>query len=72
MHHALEANSNMGRLLTLGAAGVIAVPFSLHVAINLGLLPVTGLALPFMSYGGSHTLVEWIALGLAMAAAKSG
>ncbi len=70
--HALEASSNMGRLLAIGAAGVIAVPFSLHVAINLGLLPVTGLALPFMSYGGSHTLVEWTALGLAMATSRKG
>jgi len=38
--------------------------FALHVGINLGLLPVTGTTIPFMSYGGSHLLVEFLALGM--------
>jgi rod shape determining protein RodA len=32
--------------------------------MNLGLLPVTGLPLPFVSYGGSSMLVSWLAVGL--------
>jgi len=35
--------------------------------MNLGLLPVTGVTLPFMSYGGSHLLVEWLFLGMVFA-----
>ena len=34
--------------------------------MNLGLMPVTGIALPFMSYGGSHLLTEFMALGILM------
>jgi cell division protein FtsW (lipid II flippase) len=40
----------------------------LHIIINLtgvlGLLPLTGVPLPFFSYGGSYVLNLWIALGL--------
>ena len=32
--------------------------------MNIGIMPVTGITLPFMSYGGSHLLVEFVALGL--------
>lgn len=35
--------------------------------MNIGLLPVTGITLPFMSYGGSHLLTEFVALGMLMA-----
>jgi len=38
----------------------------IHVGMNVGLLPVTGLPLPFMSYGGSHLLAECLALGMVM------
>jgi rod shape determining protein RodA len=32
--------------------------------MNLGIMPITGIPLPFMSYGGSHVLIEFIALGI--------
>lgn len=48
----------------------IAIFFMSHILVNigmnLGLLPVTGIPLPFMSYGGSHLLVEFIGLGILM------
>ncbi|MBU6231859.1 MAG: rod shape-determining protein RodA [Patescibacteria group bacterium] len=54
----------------LYGAGV-AVFFIVHIAVNVGmnmhLLPVTGTPLPFMSYGGTHIMSEFIALGLLMA-----
>ncbi len=54
----------------LFGAGV-AIFFIVHIAVNIGmnmhLLPVTGTPLPLMSYGGTHLLTEYIALGLLMA-----
>ena len=32
--------------------------------MNIGIMPVTGIPLPFMSYGGSHLLAEFLALGM--------
>ena len=34
--------------------------------MNLGLMPITGIPLPFMSYGGSHLLFEFASLGILM------
>lgn len=54
----------------LFGAGV-AVFFIVHIVINVGmnvhLLPVTGTPLPFMSYGGTHVLTEFLALGVVVA-----
>jgi rod shape determining protein RodA len=54
----------------LFGAGV-AVYFIVHIAINIGmnihLLPVTGTPLPFMSYGGTHIMSEFLLLGILMA-----
>jgi rod shape determining protein RodA len=38
----------------------------INVGMNIGIMPVTGITLPFMSYGGSHLLTEFIALGILM------
>jgi len=40
--------------------------FTVNVGMNVGLLPVTGITLPFMSYGGSHLLAEFLGLGMLM------
>ncbi|MEK7610103.1 MAG: rod shape-determining protein RodA [Patescibacteria group bacterium] len=54
----------------LFGAGV-AVFFIVHIAVNVGmnmhLLPVTGTPLPLMSYGGTHIVTEFLALGILMA-----
>ena len=48
----------------------IAIFFMSHILINigmnLGLMPVTGIPLPFMSYGGSHLIIEFAGLGILM------
>ena len=49
----------------------LAVQVGQNVGMNLGLLPVTGLPLPFISYGGSSMLVSWVAVGLVDAAHTS-
>lgn len=40
--------------------------FIINVGMNIGVMPVTGVTLPFMSYGGSHLLTEFIGLGILM------
>lgn len=58
--------SNFESLYGLGVAIMLMSHFAIHIGMNIGLLPVTGLPLPFMSYGGSHLLMEFIALGILM------
>lgn len=51
----------------LFGSGTIIFLFShtvINIGMNIGLLPVTGIALPFMSYGGSHLVVEMLAIGM--------
>jgi rod shape determining protein RodA len=61
------ASQARDRLGTLLAAGVVTLLFS-HVFINIGMniriVPVTGIPLPLLSYGGSSVLVSLIAMGL--------
>lgn len=61
---AAEGASNFETLFAFGVLFYFAAHFVLHVGINLGLLPVTGTTIPFMSYGGSHILAEFLALGM--------
>lgn len=58
--------SNFETLFALGFACLLGAHFVVHVGINIGLMPVTGTTIPFMSYGGSHLLVEYLALGMLM------
>jgi rod shape determining protein RodA len=59
-----QARDRLGKLL---AVGVVTMLFS-HVFINIGmnirLMPVTGVPLPFLSYGGSAVLCSLIAIGI--------
>lgn len=62
-----QASDNSERLFFLGMATYIGSHVIIHIGMNIGLLPVTGLPLPFVSYGGSHILTECIGLGIVMA-----
>lgn len=64
LHSASRGASNFETLFALGILCYFGAHFFLHVGINMGLLPVTGTTIPFMSYGGSHLLVEFLALGM--------
>jgi len=57
---------NFDMLFGLGLAVYFTAQFSVHVGMNMGLLPITGTTLPLMSYGGSHLLTEYAALGILM------
>lgn len=62
----LHANDNFAALFGAGVAIMFLSHFVVHVGMNMGLLPVTGTTIPFMSYGGSHLLTEFLALGMLM------
>lgn len=53
-----------GQLMSVGVAVWFAVQAFENIGMNLGITPVTGLPLPFLSYGGSSMFVGWLALGL--------
>jgi rod shape determining protein RodA len=56
--------SNFETLFSLGLAILFLVHIIVHVGMNIGLLPVTGTTVPFMSYGGSHLLTEFLGIGI--------
>jgi rod shape determining protein RodA len=59
------AQDPFGRLLAVGVAALIFFQTVVSVGMNLNLLPVTGLPLPFVSYGGSSLVSMMFAVGLA-------
>lgn len=61
-----HASDNFAALFGAGVAVMFVSHFIVHVGMNMGLLPVTGTTVPFMSYGGSHLLTEFLALGILM------
>jgi rod shape determining protein RodA len=61
---AAAARDPVGRLVALGATSLIAAQVLVNVGMVVGLLPVVGIPLPLMSYGGSSMLVSMMALGL--------
>lgn len=64
---ALHAREFFGKVLASGVTMVIVVPGILNMGVVTGLLPVTGLPLPFLSYGGSNLVFTMISVGLLMA-----
>ena len=64
--------TNFDAFFTLGILILFATHLSIHVGINLGLLPITGTTIPFMSSGGSHLVLEFAALGIITSLARHG
>ncbi|NMM24624.1 MAG: rod shape-determining protein RodA [Phycicoccus sp.] len=61
---AARAKDSFGRLVAIGVACWFTFQVFENVGMNLGIMPVTGLPLPFVSYGGSSMFAGWLALGL--------
>lgn len=64
MHAALVASDLFGRLLAAGVTGMLFCHVFVNVAMTIGVIPITGLPLPLISYGGSFMLSMMVALGL--------
>jgi rod shape determining protein RodA len=61
---ALTGMNNFVRLFSLGYLSWLFVEVVIHTGMNLGILPVIGISLPFVSYGGSHLLALFMGLGI--------
>jgi rod shape determining protein RodA len=61
---AVETTDPFARLLATGIIAVFALQVIVNVAMTVGLMPITGITLPFVSYGGSSLLVSLLCIGL--------
>lgn len=59
-----------GRLLAVGLASLLATQTIINVGMTLGLLPITGLTMPFVSFGSSALVASYTMLGLAASVAR--
>jgi cell division protein FtsW len=66
-----RANTPFGSLLAFGISFQIALQICLNVGAMSGVLPITGIPLPFMSYGGSSLMITAISLGILANIARS-
>ena len=61
-----SVRNRFANLLVVGSASILAFHIFVNVAMTLGMMPVTGLPLPFLSYGGSFTFTVSILMGLVL------
>lgn len=63
---AFRARDNFGFFIIIGVIAMLFAHVFENVGMNLGIMPITGIPLPFMSYGGSSTWANMLAVGLAL------
>jgi cell division protein FtsW (lipid II flippase) len=63
---AASCREPMGRLIAVGLPAFIATQVVINVGMNLGILPIIGITLPFLSAGGSSLITCWLMTGLVM------
>ena len=68
---ALHGASNFESLFAAGVMILFISHILINMGMNMGIVPVTGITLPFMSYGGSHLIMEFGALGILSAMRKN-
>jgi rod shape determining protein RodA len=61
---ALNANENFGSLLAVGVLSMIVFQVLVNISMTIGLAPITGIPLPWVSYGGSSLLTNFLAIAL--------
>lgn len=60
----LSSKNNFGRMIGVGAALMIFFQVIVNVGMNIGVLPITGIPLPFISYGGSALVSLFMLMGI--------
>ncbi|MFZ5985961.1 MAG: FtsW/RodA/SpoVE family cell cycle protein, partial [Bacillota bacterium] len=63
---AKNARDSYGSFLVTGVTSFLAIHFIENIGMSIGLLPVTGIPLPFVSAGGSSMLTNYIAMGIVL------
>lgn len=61
---AFQSSNNFARLFCIGAAIVFLFQVFVNIGMNLGIFPIAGISLPFVSYGGSNLIINFITLGI--------
>ncbi len=61
---ALKAQDLFGRLVATGVVAWLAFQMFENIGMNLGIMPVTGVPLPFVSFGGTSMIATWLGIGL--------
>ncbi len=67
-----SAHTELDRLMAAGLTGMLAFEVFVNIGMNVGIMPITGIPLPFMSYGGSHTLTNLVAVGVLLRIGRRG
>jgi rod shape determining protein RodA len=60
------ACDRLGMLICVGVLSMLVFQVFQNVGIAMGIMPITGIPLPFMSYGGSSVIASWLAIGLVL------
>lgn len=63
---ALKAKDHFGTCIVIGAVGMMLAHVFENIGMTIGLMPVTGIPLPFISYGGSNLLTNMMTTGLVL------
>ena len=67
---AMKCNNNFGKYLAFGITFGLAFQTLLNLMVVVGLIPVTGVTLPFLSYGGSSLLITMLSMGILLNISK--
>lgn len=70
IHYAIRGETNFEILFATGLSIFFMTHLIINIGMNIGIMPVTGIPVPFMSYGGSHLITEMLALGILMGMKK--
>jgi rod shape determining protein RodA len=60
------ARDRLGTLICVGVLSMLMFQIFQNVGMTMGIMPITGITLPFMSYGGSSVVASWLAIGLVL------
>lgn len=67
-----RVNNRFGELIIIGVSAMLFFQVTVNIGMNVGLLPITGITLPLLSYGGSSIVATFISLGLVSSVLKFG
>jgi rod shape determining protein RodA len=61
---AMLSKDPFGTFVAVGVSAMIAMQVFVNIGMTVGIMPITGIPLPFLSYGGSALIADFIGIGL--------